>query len=294
MLSEDGLFLEEILLYADVNDFEEREDQLTPREMFELTQLHEEAMIPTQEEEDWMMFVEIKKEVKILAHLYWPDQSQYKIEDICDICKRLFYKKGSILAHMETVHSEGVITQKTNVIPQESWLAKSLPNLKELLETIPVNTLVSEEDELELKQDFQDIMYKVRYVKHKSQESVKPPLKCSKCKFNSTSKDSLKTHNKNIHEQVIFKCDQCPVCTLSKHILKKHISQSHNQKRSSTVNQSLNFIKGKAGGLPNLESNDKRGQASTKFKLVNKVDKRDIKSMQPGLTLGIITRKLKK
>ena len=195
MLSENGLFFEEVL-FVDVDDFEEREDQLTPEEMFELTQLHEEAMIPTQEEEDWMLLIDIKKERKVLAHLYWPNQAHYKIEDICDICNRLFYQKGSITTHIKKVHSEGLNIQKTKVIQQDSWLNKSLPNLQELLETIPLDTLMSEKDVLELKKDFQDKIYEVKNVLHKIPTSVKPTLNCTKCKFKSTSKDSLKTHKK--------------------------------------------------------------------------------------------------
>ena len=172
-----------------------REDRLTPEEMLELTQLHEEAMIPTQEEEDWMLLIDIKKERKFLAHLYWPNQVHYKIEDICDICKK----------------------------------------------------------------DCQDEIYEVKNVINKIPKSVKPTLNCTKCKFKSTSKDSLKTHNKSIHEHLVFKCDQCPVCTLSEPILKKHINQSHMQKVSPKIKESLNFIKGEAGSLSNIESNDKRG-----------------------------------
>ena len=174
MLSEDGLFFEEVLLFVDVDDLEEREDQLNPKEMFELTQLHEEAMTPTQEEEDWMLLIDIKKERKVLAHLYWPDQAHNKIEDICDICNRLFYKKGSIKTHIQKVHSEGPIIQKTNVTREDSWLTKSLPNLQELLEIIPFDTLMSEENVLELKKDFQDEIYEVKNVKHTISKSVKP------------------------------------------------------------------------------------------------------------------------
>ena len=154
MLSEDGLFFEEVL-FVDVDDFEEREDRLTPEEMFELTQLHEEAMIPTQEEEDWMLLIDLKKERKVLAHLYWPNQAHYKIEDICNICNRLFYKKGSIKTHIKKVHSEGLNIQNPKEIPQDILLTKSLPNLQELLETVPFNTLMTERDVLEFKKDVQ-------------------------------------------------------------------------------------------------------------------------------------------
>ena len=72
--------------------------------------------------------------------------SNYKVEDICDICDRYFYKKGSLEAHIKNVHIEEKSHQKLQVIPQEVWLSKSLPNLEDLLATVPSNLLVSKED----------------------------------------------------------------------------------------------------------------------------------------------------
>ena len=83
---------------------------------------------------------------------------------------------------MIKVHSEGKIMSKIQVIPQENWLAKSLPNLEELLETIPLNTLVTKKDELELQLEFQEIMCEVNNIKSKIEEEVKPIFKCKKCK----------------------------------------------------------------------------------------------------------------
>ena len=50
-------------------------------------------MAPSQEEEDWMLVIEIKKQRKDLANLYWPDPAKYKVEDSCHICNRLFFIK---------------------------------------------------------------------------------------------------------------------------------------------------------------------------------------------------------
>ena len=86
MLNEEGLTSEEAKWIEEEEGLDEREDLLTQVEMFELTILHEKAMSPTQEEEDWMLLINIKKQRKDLANLYWPDPAKYKIEDICDIC----------------------------------------------------------------------------------------------------------------------------------------------------------------------------------------------------------------
>ena len=66
-----------------------------------------------------------------------------------------------------------------------------------------------EKDVLELKKDFQDKIHEARNVLHKIPTSVKPTLKCTKCKFKSTSKESLKTHNKNIHEHEMMTWGKC-------------------------------------------------------------------------------------
>ena len=77
---------------------------LTLEEWEELEILHEVEMLPSQEEEDWMLKINIKEERKNLASKYLPWLSNYKIEDICVICKRYFYKKGNIETHMKEVH----------------------------------------------------------------------------------------------------------------------------------------------------------------------------------------------
>ena len=154
--------------------------------------------------------------------------------------------------------------KKVQVIPQESWLAKSRPNLEELLATIPLDTLVSKKEELESQQEFKDIMSEVNNVKPLVSEGVKVIYKCKNCKFNSTSTTSLKTHNKTIHDHVVLKCDKCPVCTLSEAVLKKHIDSAH----KASIKKTLNFIKGGAGGLSDSKSNPNRGQALNSSKTV--------------------------
>ena len=62
-------------------------------------------------------------------------------------------------------------TLQVTIQPQESWLSKSLPNLADLLATIPITNLVSKEDELKSQQDFKVIMCEVKTVKvQKKQE----------------------------------------------------------------------------------------------------------------------------
>ena len=205
-----------------VKDVTKLEEDLTQEEMIELTKLHEEAMVPIQEEEDWMLLIEIKNGRKMLADRYFPQLSNYKIEDICKICNRYFYHKGNIKSHMEQVHKEERPLHKVQVIPQESWLSKSLPNLEDLLATIPSNILVSEEEELESQKEFKDIMNEVKNVKVQTYQAKVPTLKCKMCKFNATSLESLEIHSRHIHEHRVIQCDQCVLKVPSGNYLKKH------------------------------------------------------------------------
>ena len=77
-----------------------------------------------------MLLTAIKEARNDLAKKYLPIMSNYIVEDICDICHRYFYKKGSLEAHIKNVHIEEKSHQKLQVIPQEVWLSKSLPNLE--------------------------------------------------------------------------------------------------------------------------------------------------------------------
>ena len=130
------------------------------------------------------------------------------------------------------------ISQVT-IQPQKGWLSKSLPNLEDLLSTIPLSSLVSEEDELKSQQDFKDIMFEVKSVKVQNQHKEKTTLKCKQCKFNTTSLESLSIHIQNIHEPFIIK-------------------------------KSLNLINGEAGGLSDVESNQHSRSSSfnTYFDLI--------------------------
>ena len=71
-------------------EWKEEESELTLEELNVLTQLYEEDMAPSQEESDWMLLIEIKKDRQILGSKYFPFQSDYKVEDKCDICNRYF------------------------------------------------------------------------------------------------------------------------------------------------------------------------------------------------------------
>ena len=109
-----------------------------------------------------------------------------------------------------------------------------------------------------------------------------PTISCSKCKFNTPSKESLKIHIENVHEQSVYKCDQCELCFLSCHFLKIHKRLTHPTEKQPIVNKkSLNLTKGEAGGLSDSTSNPNRGQASKQCKATVSV-KRDIKSIKPG------------
>ena len=69
----------EISMILEDEESEEEEQELTLEEMNVLTSLHEEEMAPTQEQMDWMLLTEIKKERKSLANKYFPFNSNYKI-----------------------------------------------------------------------------------------------------------------------------------------------------------------------------------------------------------------------
>ena len=116
-------------------------------------------------------------------------------------------KEESILKIPEQVDQNPKSLQIT-IQPQEGWLSKSLPNLEDLLATIPSNKLVSKEDEMKSQEDFKDIMCKVKTVKVINHHEIKSTLKCKKCKFNTISKESLKIHVKNVHEPIVLSCDQ--------------------------------------------------------------------------------------
>ena len=58
---------------------------------------------------------------------------------------------------------------QVTIQPQKNWLTKRLPNLGELLATIPISSLVSKEDELQSQQDFNDIRFKVKKIKVENQ-----------------------------------------------------------------------------------------------------------------------------
>ena len=81
--------------------------------------------------------------------------SKIKIFD-CSECGLLFPTLNDQNIHEEKHGITSQISQIT-ITPHESWLSKSLPNLEELLETIPSNCLVFEEDDLKLRKDFKEI-----------------------------------------------------------------------------------------------------------------------------------------
>ena len=93
------------------------------------------------------------------------------------MCNRYFFQDGSLKTHMRTLHHEGHVFQKFQVIPQKNWLTKSLPNLEDFLATIPSNSLVSREEELESENDFEDIMCEVKNVKVDTIQDKNPTFK---------------------------------------------------------------------------------------------------------------------
>ena len=247
------------LLYT--RELEANQELLTEEKEVELTMLHQEEMAPSQKEMNWMLQTKVKNERKILASKYFPKKSDYKIEEICEICNRYFYTKGNIKMHMVKEHSQSpskTQSKQTLIKPHESWLSKSLFNLEDLLSTVPSDFLVCEEDEIKLKLDFKNIMHDVQSLKVISHEDKKPTFQCNKCKFNATSMGSLNIHTSNVHDQVIYRYNKCRFCVLSHKDLSIHKKTIHPTKGSLLViKKSLNIIKDEAGGL----SNPKRGQA---------------------------------
>ena len=188
------------------------------------------------------------------------------------------------------VHKEEESSPKVQVFPQENWLSKSLPNLKELLATIPVHTLVSKEDELESKKEFDDIMCKFKDLKVQSAIDKKSTLNCTSFKFNTTTSESLKIHNENVHEPIILKCGQCPLLFPSENVLNTHKRLVHTQKPTIVIKMSLNLINGEAGGLSDIMSNPKRGQVPKPCK-PNVNEKRGKMPNQPGSNYQGIKKK---
>ena len=142
-------------------------------------------------------------------------------------------------------------------------------------------------------------MSEVKFLKVLNEHERKSTLPCKKCNFNSTSKDSLKIHIKNVHEPVVLKCNQCNYFFLSEDVLKIHKRQVHAEKETAIViKNSLNPIKGEAGGLSDPVSNPKRGQADIICnQIINnilesiQVEKRDMKSMKPGSKSQVFKKK---
>ena len=95
---------------------EVNKEVLTMDEIIELTKLHKDEMEPSQEEINWMLMTEIRNDRKILASQYFPSQSNYKIEETCDICNICFYSQGNIKNHMFKEHSQ--VLSESRVIPQ--------------------------------------------------------------------------------------------------------------------------------------------------------------------------------
>ena len=211
------------------------EEGFTENEIKELTKLHEEAMAPSQEEKDWMLLAMIKVERKTLANKYLPQLSNYKVEDTCDICHRYFYTKGNLQSHIERVHKDETFSHKIQVVPEEEWLSKSLPNLADLLATIPANTLVSKDDEIYLQKDYEQIMCELKEVKVEINTNQSPTINCDKCKFNATTSESLQIHNENVHETHVFKCEQCSLFVPCVQVLKIHKKIYHSTEQHSIV-----------------------------------------------------------
>ena len=125
-------------------------------------------------------------------------------------------------------------------------------------------------------------MSEVKNVKVQAIQNKSATLKCTMCKFNASVMESLEIHIKNTHEARVIKCDQCWFWVPSEHHLKIHKKYNHQtQVKSIVIKNSLNLIKGEAGGLSDSKSNPKRGQASNNCKTIIN-DKRDIQSNRSG------------
>ena len=59
---------------------------------------------------------------------------------------------------MERVHKEEILYHRVQVVPEENWLSKRLPTLADFLAKIPANILISKEDELNSKKNYDNIM----------------------------------------------------------------------------------------------------------------------------------------
>ena len=62
---------------------------------------------------------------------------------------------------MERVHKEEILYHRVQVVPEENWLSKSLPTLADFLAKIPANILISKEDELNSKKNYDNIMWEL-------------------------------------------------------------------------------------------------------------------------------------
>ena len=191
---------------------------------------------------------------------------------------------------MNRVHKEEESSQKVQVVPQEDWLSKSLPNLNDLLSTIPANILVSKEDELESQKDFKDIMYNLKNTKIQNDIDKKSTINCTRCKFNTTTSKILNIHVENVHVPNIVKCDRCPLIFPGENVLKTHKRLFHTQKPTIVIKISLNLINGEAGGLSDIMSNPKRGQGPKPCK-PNVNEKRGKMPNQPGSNYQGIKKK---
>ena len=152
--------------------------------------------------------------------------------------------------------------KQVTIQPHENWLSKSLPNLEDLLSTIPSSMLVSKDDEKKLQEDFINIMHEIKTIKVDDYQDREPTLPCDRCNFNTKSMESLQIHTSNVHEQVVYRCNKCTLCVLSEHVLLNHKRLNHPIKEPIIIiKKSLNLIKGEAGSLSDLKSNPNRGQA---------------------------------
>ena len=97
------------------------EEEFTHEELKELEKLHEEAIFPSQEEEDWMLMEQIKEELTTLE--------KYRVKDVCPVCYRMFFKKGSFQKHMQEIHNKSEFKKIKQESNTKSWLSKSLPNI---------------------------------------------------------------------------------------------------------------------------------------------------------------------
>ena len=152
----------------------------------------------------------------------------------CHTCNRLFFFENNLETHMTKVHSgkEDIVAEKepTSVKPEKDWLKRSLPNLGEMLETIPKNLLVSKEDESKSEYEFMEIINNVKNTQCESFEVNKLTMKCRSCDFHSASNKSMEIHIDNVHNLVFYKCEECGTKLRSELKLDAHIKQNHKVK----------------------------------------------------------------